>query len=373
MPRTAFICRLRSITDVGHGTPGRAARAQGIPAREASRHLCAPTTSARMPTSTAYNPRRTTATASTGTAITAARSSPLPTSTACRTTERPQVVHTPAGWFVASGALDDRLGAFVILDLLPRLDIVCDVLLTTDEEVGASTASDFATDKEYNWLVSFDRGGTDVVMYQYEMPEYVELVESCGAQVGLGSFSDICELEQLGVAGFNWGVGYRDYHGPRAHAWLEDTFGMVARFVEFHRAYHDEKLPYSGPADGGVGYADEPWLGYWDDGLYVPVIDTCPACHEPTRDGFCADCGVDWDSQYEPYGHAQPTSFAEALATDGSHPGSDALVTSTSGPERQRGDPFRSSGSGRTVCSHRLVGAATSLAESDGERSRRHL
>ena len=45
---------------------------------------------------------------------------------------------------VHSGALDDRLGAYIILDLLPKLGINVDVLLTVGEEQGRSTANFFA-------------------------------------------------------------------------------------------------------------------------------------------------------------------------------------------------------------------------------------
>lgn len=147
-----------------------------------------------------------------------------------------QVVDTSAGLLALSGALDDRLGAYVILELLPKLGITCDWLLTTDEEVCASTAEDFVTTNDYNWIIEFDRGGTDVVMYDYETPALVELVEASGARVGHGSFSDICMLEHLGCAAFNWGVGYQDYHSAKSHAWLEDTFRMVARFMKFYEA-----------------------------------------------------------------------------------------------------------------------------------------
>lgn len=147
-----------------------------------------------------------------------------------------QVVDTASGLLAVSGALDDRLGVYIILEMLPKLGITCDWLLTTDEEIAQSTAECFDPPKEYNWMIQFDRGGTDVVMYQYETPELCELVEASGAQVGVGSFSDICLLDHLGCAGFNWGVGYEDYHSARSHAWLEDTFRMVARFVKFHKA-----------------------------------------------------------------------------------------------------------------------------------------
>lgn len=174
------------------------------------------------------------------------------------------VVDTAAGLLATSGTLDDRLGAYVILELLPKLGIVCDVLLTTDEEIADSTAADFYINKRYNWMFQFDRGGTDVVMYDYETPELCALVEDAGGRVGVGSFSDICQLEHLGCAGFNWGVGYQDYHGPRAHAWLDDTFKMVARFVKFYKANANIVLAHDEPADEPA-WLDGTTSTAWDD------------------------------------------------------------------------------------------------------------
>jgi hypothetical protein len=197
-----------------------------------------------------------------------------------------RVIDTPDGPLALSGALDDRLGAYVILELLPKLGISVDVLLTTNEEMGASTASDFHPDhKQYNWMIEFDRGGTDVVMYQYETPETCELVRSAGARVGVGSYSDIADLEHLGCAGFNWGVGYYDYHSRRSHAWLEDTFSMVAKFVKFYSANAGDHLPYDKrPPD--------------DDGHDWLTNEPCPDCQTEFLDrwGCCWSCGFDIDA-----------------------------------------------------------------------------
>lgn len=151
---------------------------------------------------------------------------------------------TEGGPVVYSRALDDRLGAYVLLELLPALGIVHDVLLTVGEEEGRSTALYFDAPKDYNWMIEFDRGGTDVVMYQYEDDDSYALVRDSGARMGSGSFTDICYLEHLGRKGFNWGVGYRDYHGPRSHAYLDDTFAMVARFLKFREANEDKVMEH---------------------------------------------------------------------------------------------------------------------------------
>jgi len=155
-----------------------------------------------------------------------------------------EYIKTAGGEIVYSGALDDRLGAYVILDMLPKLGVNVDVLLTTGEETGESTAAFFQPPKDYNWVIEFDRGGTDVVMYQYDDMETTELVEMTGADVGVGTFSDIAFLEHLGVKAFNWGVGYQDYHSVRSHAYLDDLFLMLDHFLDFHDANADTVLPH---------------------------------------------------------------------------------------------------------------------------------
>ena len=203
-----------------------------------------------------------------------------------------QVTSTASGLLATSGALDDRLGVYVILDLLPKLGITCDVLLTTDEEIAQSTAEWFETDKDYNWMIQFDRGGTDVVMYQYETPALCDLVEASGARVGVGSFSDICMLDHLGCAGFNWGVGYEDYHSARSHAWLDDTFRMVARFVKFHQANATTPMPtFTELDDMGRTPKDGVWVADCghaidldDDASYVGIDGSSYI--------MCAECGT---------------------------------------------------------------------------------
>ena len=210
---------------------------------------------------------------------------------------RCSVVDSAAGPMAVSAVLDDRLGAYVILELLPRLGIVCDWLLTTDEESCATTASDFDAAKDYDWLVSFDRGGTDVVLYDYDTADLRALVHASGAPVAIGSYSDICALGHLGCAGVNWGVGYRDWHSTRAHAWLDDTFRMVARYMQFHQANAGTWLPHD-PAPqrtSAYGCDDDPgdpdswlradcehWVCFDDPATYVesgPVM-VCAECFE---------------------------------------------------------------------------------------------
>jgi len=81
-------------------------------------------------------------------------------------------------------AVDNRLGVYLGMELLPSLGIGVDLLLTTGEEEGYSTAALFRTRKRYHWMFSFDRKGEDVVLYQYERPSLVATLREAGFAVG---------------------------------------------------------------------------------------------------------------------------------------------------------------------------------------------
>ena len=215
-----------------------------------------------------------------------------------------KVTETSAGLLATSGALDDRLGAYVIMELLPALGMTFDVLLTTDEERGRSTASEFdgpegtsetAHLAPYRWMFQFDRGGKDVVTYQYGTDELDDAIRQAGAQVGDGIYSDIVDLEHLGCAGVNWGVGYQDYHSRRSHAWLEDTFLSVARFVQFFVANADRDFPHvydPDPYGIAVGLDDLEASLLFADCNHVVDIDDASTYIEIDRQLLCASCGA---------------------------------------------------------------------------------
>lgn len=204
------------------------------------------------------------------------------------------VVTEGGGTVVFSRALDDRLGAYIILELLPKLGLQYDILLTVGEESGLSTAAYFEPpkDKHYDYMIEFDRGGTDVVMYQYDDAEVRGLVKESGARVGTGSFSDISYLDHLEIKGYNWGVGYRDYHGPRAHAFLDDTFRMVNYYLTFAEQNEGVYMPHY--ADEG-GNSRRGYSGWWtEDDEY---------CNSgPWDDGPRPDVpGVEWYDDWNEY------------------------------------------------------------------------
>lgn len=155
---------------------------------------------------------------------------------------------------VKTPTLDDRLGVYTILYLLPKLLGAgwADILLTEGEESGRSTAKDFTTDVQYNWIVEFDRKGSsltdgdDVVLYGFEDMETRNLFKERGFKVGIGSISDISYMEDLGIKGFNIAIGYRDYHSSKA--WFmpaEYEYNITERFIPFYNEMKNTKLPHT--------------------------------------------------------------------------------------------------------------------------------
>jgi hypothetical protein len=211
----------------------------------------------------------------------------------------PQVaVPVFTGQHVVSGQLDDRLGVWVLLDLLPALGAPkIDVLLTTDEEIGSSTAADFVASKEYNWIFSFDRRGHQTVMYDYEDQNTAALVNHYGWDVGFGSFSDICYLDHLGVKGFNFATAYHMEHTNKCYANLKETLVSAKKFCKFAKDLSDTKLEHKPkPKRKDDWTYSRSWNKWIDTTPYVSSWDVpvdCSKCYSQLdlEWSYCPYCG----------------------------------------------------------------------------------
>lgn len=220
--------------------------------------------------------------------------------------------------YVFNHNLDDRLGVFIIHHLLPQqYGIQFDILLTTNEESGGTTAQHFQDAwlalpeeqrKKYDWIIEFDRRGTDVVLYQYENKDLREKVEEF-RKVGQGSFSDISRLSRMGCKAMNWGTGYEAEHTRRHYAILENTLFMVEGFIGFYEKYKNEHLAHSHVESNYSGYGR--YVGYYGYGEYdewegyggrhgtswTTQPRTCPECKQDVQFTYtvgqkkvCAKC-----------------------------------------------------------------------------------
>jgi hypothetical protein len=164
-----------------------------------------------------------------------------------------------------SPALDDRLGIWLVMEVLK--DLKMDVLITTGEESGKSTASEFYPDKDYNWIVEFDRRGADVVTYDYHNDEMMLEFDEAGFKLGLGSFSDISVMEHLGVAGFNVGIGYHQEHTRGCWANLNETNKQINKFRKFYFRNYETEFLNEGIAYDWIDDPDYKWNSPDDEWL----------------------------------------------------------------------------------------------------------
>ena len=203
---------------------------------------------------------------------------------------------------VLSTRADDRLGAYIVLELLPQLKVYCDVLLTFDEEKGRSTAKNFTPHKKYNWMFQFDRHGDGCVNYMYDSEKWEKTLKTGFGKVDRGSASDISQLEHLDCSGVNIGVGYWDEHEDMCYFDVDTTTQQVGLFMKFYHSQRNVHHPHSPkpvlvykPYSKPIHY---PGRGAVD--IYDKTAITCDFCmlktpaydifHTIDMENVCRDC-----------------------------------------------------------------------------------
>lgn len=212
---------------------------------------------------------------------------------------------------VQSRALDDRLGVWALCQKLPTVIGArsYDILLTTGEESGNSTAELFSQHTEkYNWIFQMDRMGCDAVHYGFTNKAWLQELESDGWDLGYGSFSDISQLEHGTVSAVNFGVGYNGQHSDTCDASLRQVATQIYRVASFYKQHSNTKFThvYNGSKYGRYWDYTDPYE--WQSDPYVGQIKAvseaplCIDCAKPIANstynlsGFCEDCTMDYEA-----------------------------------------------------------------------------
>lgn len=152
-------------------------------------------------------------------------------------------VHKANAKQVVSSALDDRLGVYLALDLLPKMGVPCDVLLCDDEEMCNSTMRNLGVQflGKYNWIIELDYPGIGATTYDYRSTR--EAVADIYGNVARGSFSDISLMSGYSPVGaFNAGVGYRSQHTERCVIELDNLEKCVSLIQAFYAKYGNTRF-----------------------------------------------------------------------------------------------------------------------------------
>lgn len=163
---------------------------------------------------------------------------------------------SPDNQSIYSACLDDRLGVWAICRKLPSLlknGRDYDILLTTGEEDGLSTASAFYDRvglDQYNWVFELDRRGCDAVHYGFTEPEWLAALHNDGWDMKKGSFSDIVEFEDGDISAVNFGIAYAGEHSNSCHVDVRKLEIQLMRIASFYTAhsrikYHHYNMAYT--------------------------------------------------------------------------------------------------------------------------------
>jgi len=160
------------------------------------------------------------------------------------------VIYTPV--------LDDRLGCWIINNVLPKMGFNFDILFTEGEETGNSTAAFFPgiEGKQYKFIVEFDRKEDDAVTYQFDRKVWEDALKDSGFKVNKGMFSDIGMLSHLKACAVNIGCGYKDYHSERANASINQLYQQLVRFKAFMAKYGETYFEFDEATHGKKSQTD---------------------------------------------------------------------------------------------------------------------
>jgi hypothetical protein len=178
-------------------------------------------------------------------------------------------------WTVFSNRCDDRLGAYLLIDVLPQFGLHYDILFCDDEEIGKSSAKNFVTEKQYKWVFEIDRRMDDVVTYGYSSIDWDNHLKKYFT-VGRGSVSDISYLEHLGCKAFNVGAGYENEH-DETYACFHPiiTASQVGKLVQFYYDNRFQHFPHTKKVYAAAATTYKYW-NTWDDAEDMRITHITP-------------------------------------------------------------------------------------------------
>lgn len=166
-----------------------------------------------------------------------------------------------AVWSPEGLGADDRAGIFAILQIV-REGLRPSIILTTDEEIGATGAKALAKQPcpipDLKYLIQLDRRGTnDCVFYNCANDKFVEYVETFGFVERMGSFSDISVLMPAwNICGVNLSIGYEDEHSVSEVLFIKPMFDTIKKVKNMLKAADVPTFEY-------IAAPPSPWFSSW--------------------------------------------------------------------------------------------------------------
>lgn len=209
---------------------------------------------------------------------------------------------------------DDRLGCFIISELIKSNPNDFIFALFDKEEVGGQGSSDFTKSLEFTEVVAKTscflgldrRGDSDLASYDYESQEFLDvLTEIDGYEPAYGTFTDVANLaEEALLSCVNFSVGYYSEHTASENFSPTECLNTLEVMKNLPKKLWEkqyvciEKPYYGGNFTGFLG--NHPYA------LYTDGMEFCECCgsqvkkedmiiDETTLEVLCKDCNFEWN------------------------------------------------------------------------------
>lgn len=212
---------------------------------------------------------------------------------------------------------DDRLGCFIISELIKSNPNDFIFALFDKEEVGGIGSSDFTKSPEFAEVVAKTscflgldrRGDSDLASYDYESQEFLDvLTEIEGYEPAFGTFTDVATLaEEALLSCVNFSVGYYSEHTSSENFSPTECLHTLEVMKKLPKKLWEkqytciEKQYYPRGFTGNSLWKQ----GYGDYSLYDDGMEFCDCCgtqvkredttiEEGTLDILCTACTTTW-------------------------------------------------------------------------------
>lgn len=128
---------------------------------------------------------------------------------------------------------DDRSGVFTILEYLRLHGDNVSILFTCGEEIGGVGISQFVRDKidlsHIKLAIEIDKAGLPNVACVYDDMDQVlsDYLEGQGYELIYGSYTDICDLQDVGISSVNISANYYRQHTSQEYCILDDIYTTI--------------------------------------------------------------------------------------------------------------------------------------------------
>ena len=147
------------------------------------------------------------------------------------------------------------------------------------------------------------------VCYMYTNKNWQSAIKQITGFIDTGSYSDISDLESLGICGVNWAIGYTEPHTKFCKVDINEYLITTEKFYRFYEKNKNILYPHfqTFSSKRSIYWLDEPDYFYSGSGYKQNKSTHCEYCGAKTKTTYskryelnlCSDCLDYWNKEYK--------------------------------------------------------------------------